>query len=128
MHVSPSTPFKLWRVTQSYWAYTLYRCAETSNKKKRKKVYLWFIDLLNKHTTNAVSYAGCTLSPREPETMRERECRWKHSPRMLSCSLGRLYFVSLPLAFLVVCDVRVKGSRVSPGCRLMSCAKIEGSR
>ncbi len=31
---------------------------------------------------------SCTLLPREPETMRERECRWKHSPRMLSCSLG----------------------------------------
>ncbi len=24
--------------------------------------------------------AGCTLFQREPETMRERECRWKHSP------------------------------------------------
>ncbi len=30
-------------------------------------------------------YASCTISPREPETMWERECRWKHSPH-LRCS------------------------------------------
>ncbi len=30
-------------------------------------------------------YAGCTLSPREPETTRKQECRWKHLPR-LRCS------------------------------------------
>ncbi len=60
--------------------------------------------------------------------MRERECRWKHSPRMLSFILGCLCLASLALAFLAVCDVQVKGSRVSPGCRLMSHSKIKSSR
>ncbi len=72
-------------------------------------------------------YAGCTLSPRESEITRERECRWKHSPWMLPCSLGRSCLASLALAFLVVRDVRVKGSSVSPGCRLVSRAKIKYS-
>ncbi len=35
------------------------------------------------------------------------------SPQMLSCSLGRSCRASLPLIFLVVCNVRVKGSRVT---------------
>ncbi len=47
------------------------------------------------------------------------------SPRMLLCSLKRLCLASLALAFLTVRDVRVKGSRVSPGCRLVSRAKIK---
>ncbi len=63
---------------------------------------------------NEISYAGCTLSPRESETMQELECRWKHSPQMLSCSLGHSCLASLALAFLAVCDVRVKQSHVSP--------------
>ncbi len=72
--------------------------------------------------------AGCSFLLIEPETMRERECRWKHSPRMLSCSLEGSCFVSLPLTFLAVCDVRVEGSRVLRGCRLVSRAKIKSSR
>ncbi len=47
------------------------------------------------------------------------------SPWMLSCSLGCSCLASLALSFLVVCDVWVKGSRVSPSCRLVSCAKIK---
>ncbi len=74
------------------------------------------------------SNAGCTLSPREPETMRERECRWKHLPRMFWCSLGRSCLTLLALAFLGIHDVRVKGSHVSPVCRLVSCATIKSSR
>ncbi len=45
------------------------------------------------------------------------------SPRMLSCGLGRSCLASLALAFLAV-NVRVKGSRDSPGCRV-SRAKIK---
>ncbi len=28
------------------------------------------------------SFAGCTPLPMEPETRRERECKWEHSPRL----------------------------------------------
>ncbi len=74
-------------------------------------------------TQNFESNAVCTLLPRELETTRERECRWKHSPRMLPYSLKRSCLASLALTFLVVRDVRVKGSHVSPGCRLVSRTK-----
>ncbi len=50
------------------------------------------------------SYASGTLSPREPKTMEEWECRWKHSSGMLSCSLGCLCIALLALTFLAVCD------------------------
>ncbi len=70
-------------------------------------------------------YAGWTLSPREPETTRERECRCKHSLRMLSSSFGCLRLASFALTFLRVHDVQVKGSCVSPGCRLVSHSKIK---
>ncbi len=48
----------------------------------------------------ATCNAGCTLSPREPETRRERECRWEHSPclgssRVASALTSRLVKVSL---------------------------------
>ncbi len=49
------------------------------------------------------------------------------SPRMLSCSLRWSCLVSSAPAFLAVCDVRIKGSRVSPGYHLMSHAKIKSS-
>ncbi len=42
------------------------------------------------------SDAGCTLLPREPETRRERECRWEHLPR---CGSSR---VSLALVSRLV--------------------------
>ncbi len=61
---------------------------------------------------------SCQENLREPETMREQECTWKHSPWTRSC------LASLALAFLTVCDVRVKGSHVSPGYRLVSHVKI----
>ncbi len=60
-------------------------------------------------TSRYNSCAGCTLSPREPETMRERECRWKHSPR-LGCSRvasGARVSRHWLSFFLVVCDVQV---------------------
>ncbi len=57
--------------------------------------------------------AGCTLSLREPKTRQERECRWKHSPR-----LGRSRVASLALTFLVVCGVRINESRILAGYRL----------
>ncbi len=39
---------------------------------------------------------------------------------MFLCSFGRSCLASLALASLVVREVRVKGSRVSPGCRLVT--------
>ncbi len=48
-------------------------------------------------------YSGCTLSPREPETRRERECRWEYSPR----SLGARVSPCWSFTFLVVRDARV---------------------
>ncbi len=47
------------------------------------------------------------------------------SPWMLSYNLGCSCLASLALAFLVVCDVRVKGSRVPPGCCFVSHTKIK---
>ncbi len=81
--------------------------------------------------------ACCTLSSREPETRRERECRWEHSfclgsSRVVSVLVSRLVrsrFFSSPwctsprvscLAWLLPC--------VLPGCCLVSRAKIESSR
>ncbi len=46
-------------------------------------------------------------------------------PWMLSCSLRRWCLTSLALAFLVVRDVRVKGSHVLPNCRLVLHTKIK---
>ncbi len=71
-------------------------------------------------------YAGYTLSWREPETTREWECRWKYSPQ-LGYSRVVLGARGLPLAltFLMGCNVRVKRSCVSPGCRLMSRTTIK---
>ncbi len=48
-------------------------------------------------------YADCTLSPREPETRRKRECRLEHSPRLgssrvASALMSRLIKFSLFLA------------------------------
>ncbi len=68
--------------------------------------------------------ASCTLSLRKPEIMRQRECRWKHSLRTLSCNLWCSCLALLDLAFLVVHDAQVKESRASPSCRLVSRAKI----
>ncbi len=38
------------------------------------------------------SSVGCTLSPREPETRREWECKWKHSPRLGCCLVSSRFF------------------------------------
>ncbi len=45
--------------------------------------------------------------------------------QMLSCSLRCSSLASLALTFLTVCDVLVKGSRVSPACHLVSHTKIK---
>ncbi len=66
-------------------------------------------------------------SPQENPRQGESE-KWKHSPWMLSCSLERACFASLPLAFLMVCGVRVKAFHISPGCHLVSHTKIKSSR
>ncbi len=50
-----------------------------------------------------------------------------NSPRMLLCSIRCSCLVSLALTFFVVCNVRVKGSRVSPGCHFILCVKIKSS-
>ncbi len=50
------------------------------------------------------------------------------SPWILLCKLGARVSPHYGLAYLAVRDARVKGSRVSPGCRLVSRAKIKSSR
>ncbi len=73
-------------------------------------------------------YAGCTLSPREPETRRKQECRWEHSPRLGSSRVASALVTRL-VKFSLFSGLwaRVKGSRVLPGCCLVSRAKIESS-
>ncbi len=65
----------------------------------------WHVDN-STFSTHGQFNAGCTFSPREPETTQEWECRWKHSPR-LGCSFGRSCLASLALAYAGLPDIRI---------------------
>ncbi len=104
-------------------ACTPYRFTMHRIEKRKKTAYSVVHYLSNKCRTNAVSHANCILSPREPEAMRERECRWKHLPWMLSCNLGRSCLASLAPTFLTVWYPSQNVSCLSDR-RLVSRAKI----